>query len=69
MSRWYTAEGTACTMTMNTVPNLSHSFQRVRVERAIRMPSGRPTASETARLMSPSLMEMGAFWAMILTMG
>ena len=68
ISRWYTAEGTACTTTMSTVPILSHTFRRVRVDRAMRMPRGRPTARDTAKLISPIWMEMGAFWAMILAM-
>ena len=61
MSMWYAAAGTACTTTMKMVPNLSHNFQRVRVLRAIMMPSGRPSASAMASEISPSCKEMGIF--------
>ena len=51
---------------MNAVPNLSQKPLRLR---AMAAPSGTPMSSESAMLIRPIYMEMGAFCAMMAVMG
>ena len=65
MTMWYTADGTAWMMTMNTVPSLSPIFHTERVDRAIQMPRDRPITKDRTKETRPRRMEMGIFSAMI----
>ncbi len=68
MRIWYAAAGTAWTMTIKIVPNLSHNFHRVRVLRAIRMPRGKPRARAMAREVRPDEQGNGIFSATMVVM-